>query len=176
MSFVAYLKIENEDGTHYEGFTGEKDQTNDGQSVEKMSRIQEIDHLITVPKDQHTGEITGSSHHDGYEVTINVDKSLCMLYKAMVEGHRLNIKAYFFRLGKGETGGGMPDSKFHNWFTVQMEDCRIIKIQFKKATAMERDTNIPDLVALKFSYYKIIWTDHDDGQECQYEWRNKAGA
>ena len=60
MSFVAYLYVEQDGNAQYEGFTGEHDKTADGKEVEKMSRVQEVDHQISVPRDVQTGRITGA--------------------------------------------------------------------------------------------------------------------
>jgi type VI protein secretion system component Hcp len=86
----------------------------------------------------------------------------------------LEAKFYFFRSGAGERAGGKPDELFHNWFTVTISDARIVGLTLRKSFAME-GSNVPDLLEVTFSYYKIKWEDHDDKKEAEYEWRKKGG-
>lgn len=175
MPFNAYLYIKAERG-ELKGFTGEDEKCSDGKSVKEMSRVQAVNHSIRIATQQQTGESQGTSSHSPLMVTVELDRSVAELYKNMSEnGRLLEVKLYFFRSGAGPRAAGKPNELFHNWFTVTLNDARIVGMDLRKAFAME-GVNVPDLMDVTFTYYKIKWEDHDDKKDAEYAWNQKTGG
>jgi type VI secretion system secreted protein Hcp len=173
MPFNAYLYVKAEKG-EVKGFTGENEKTADGKTVKDMSRVQAVNHSIRVPTQAQTGEPTGVSQHSPLMVTVEMDRSVAELYKAMSTNARLSeVKLYFFRSGAGVRGGGKTNELFHNWLSITLEDARIVGMDLRKSFTME-GSSIPDLIDISFSYYKIKWEDHDDKKEAEYSWDAKS--
>ena len=174
MPFTAYAYFKAEKGI-IKGFTGEEDKTNDGKSLKQLSRVQAFNHSIRIDTHQQTGESQGPGRHSPLQLTIEVDCSAAELYKALAENHRFDeVKVYFFRSGAGERAGGKPNELFHNWFTVTLNDARLVGLELRKSLALEGQ-NLPDLLDVSFTYYKIRWEDHDDSKDAEYQWKKKAG-
>ena len=175
MAFVAYMYIEDHDQKkQFKGFTGEEDKTFDGTSVKELSRVQVVDHGIRIPTDIQTGEATGGMNHEPFRVTINMDRVVPHLYKCMTRNVRVNVRIHFFRSGQGVRASGKSDPLFSNWYTVKLEDARIVEMKTRKTLAMEADSNIPDFLDIGFSYYKIIWQDHESKVESEWSWAQKG--
>jgi type VI secretion system secreted protein Hcp len=175
MAFTAYLFVEAEKGV-IEGFTGEKDKTRDGKSLEYLSRVQSFHHGVRIPTQPQTGEPSGPGQHTPLQITVELDKSVAELYQALTLNQRIKqAKVYFFRSGAGQRAGGSPDELFNNWFTVTIENAWVVGMELRKAMAMGGD-NTPDLLDLTFTYSRIRWQDHDDDKEAEYEWAKKAGG
>ncbi len=175
MAFTAYMFVEAEKGV-IKGYTNENDKTADGKTVKEMSRIQAFNHSIRIDTHSQTGEAQGPGKHSPVSVTIDVDCAAAELYKALTLNSRIKeAKFYFCRAGAGPRAAGKPNERFHNWFTVTISDARVVGLELRKHQSMEGQ-NLPDLLDVTFTYYKIKWEDHDDKKEAEYEWANKAGA
>jgi len=175
MSFTAYARFEGESGV-IKGFTGEEEKSSDGKSIKDMSRVQSYCLDITIPTHQQTGEAQGPGKVSPLEITIDCDCSIPELYRSMTLNKRLKeVKVYFFRSGAGERASGKPNELFHNWYTVSIQDCRIVRMEQTKPMVLDPERNLPDLMKVAFSFYKIKWEDHDDKKETEWEWKKKAG-
>jgi type VI secretion system secreted protein Hcp len=173
MPFVAYMYVKSEKGV-IKGFTGEEDKAADGKTFGDMSRVQSCNHSIRIPTHQQTGEAQGQGQHSPLMVTIELDRSVAELYKALTLNYRIDeVKVYFTRAGTGMRAGGKPTETMHNWFTVTIEDARLVGLDLRKSFAME-GSNVPDLLDVTFTYRKIKWEDHDDKKEAEYDWKKRG--
>ena len=172
--YTAYLYVKSEKG-EIKGFSNEDEPTKDGKNIKEMSRVQAFNHSIRIPTHAQTGETQGPGQHTPVMVTIDLDRAVAELYKALTLNQRIDeAKVYFFRSGAGPRAN-KTDEQFHNWFTVTIKDARIVGLELRKALAMG-DANLPDLLDVVFSYYEIRWEDHDENKEASYAWKSKSGS
>ena len=173
MAFTAYLYVKAEKG-EIKGFSNEDEKTFDGKNIKEMSRVQAFNHSIRVDTHRQTGE-SQNSQHTPVMVTLDLDRSVSELYKALTTNQRIvEAKIYFFRAGAGPRSK-TTDEQFHNWFTVTVKDARIVGLELRKSLALG-DANLPDLIDVTFSYYEICWEDHDENKEASYAWKSKSGT
>lgn len=174
MAFTAYLFVQSEKGV-IKGYTNENEKTSDGKTVKEMSRVQAFNHSIRIPTHAQTGEAQGPGQHSPLSVTIDVDCSMAELYKALTLNSRIQeVKVYFFRAGAGTRASGKTNERFNNWMTVTLNGARVVGLELRKHHSMEGQ-NLPDLLDVTFTYYKIKWEDHNDAKEAEYAWMDKAG-
>jgi type VI secretion system secreted protein Hcp len=169
-----YLEY-HKDGKAIKGFTGEKDTTFDGKPCMDLTRVQAFNHALDVETDPQTGEPTATVMHRPVMLTINFDRAVPELYEAFTKSLRLNAKLYFFRSGHTIRSGGHSDAKYHNFFSITLDDVRVTSIHLRKSLVLSEGQAQPDLVDVTFRYYEIRWEDHEDDKEAHSSWAHKAG-
>lgn len=172
MADVAYMYIKDLKANKvFKGWTGENKKVHSSygsESVKEMSRVQSIQHSITVDSHAQTGATTGAARHTPFVVTIDMDRILPELYRSQSLGAKLEVRVHFWSMGRPDVASGKTDPKPHNGFTVHLDDARVVGMSLHKPMALSG--GMPDLVDISFTYRKITWKDHDDKIEAYYDW------
>ena len=113
-----------------------------------------LKHKITVPRDDRTGQITGSSRHHFLEVHKLIDKSSPLLAGVLVNPQKLLVEISFYRPeGEGD-GGGEIDP----YYQITLNNARITEIHSSSPDISDEggDDRLPTEI-VKLNYESIDW-------------------
>ncbi len=117
-------------------------------------------HSVYIPTDPHSGQMSGSRVHTPVKILKLVDNSTPLLFKAMIQIETLiRVEIHFF----DPTGG-------QHYFTVLLEDAKIISIREFQPNVMNPDTYQPLVEEVAFGYKKITWTWEEPNIEFSDDW------
>ncbi|MHA2247261.1 MAG: Hcp family type VI secretion system effector [Candidatus Hodarchaeales archaeon] len=124
-------------------------------------------HSVYIPTDPHSGQATGSRIHTPVIVVKEVDKSTPKLMQALITGETLiEVLIKFYRTISGT----------QNYFTVFLEDAKIVSIHDFMPNSLNPNTYQPLMEEVSFVYGKITWTWEEDGIEFADEWFAGPGS
>lgn len=167
MSQPAYIKIEGStqglitSGASTEASIGNRYQS--GHDDEIMA--QEIDHVVTVPTDQQSGQPSGQRVHKPFIFTCSLNKSVPLLYNALTKGERLpKVEVHWFRTS---TSGGKE-----HYFSTILEDAVITDIDLAMPNAQDKsNADKTELFRVSMNYRKIVWEHVASGTSGSDDWR-----
>lgn len=158
MAEVAYLKLTNKkSGSQIKGGCQEKD-------TKDMIEVQGFEHTITVPTHRQTGSATGETLHGPVIIIKPMDRASPLLQRALNEHNELELQIDFYRTRDGAR---------KHWYTIKVEDARLVEIRTYKSLALAGDNTTPDLEQLQFRYRKISWEHKEQNQMSSADWLAK---
>ena len=127
--------------------------------------VQELDHVLTIPRDPQSGQPTGQRVHKPVIVTKAQDCSSPLLFNALVSGEKLpecNIKFYRTSI----------QGKQEHYYTIKLIDALLVDMQTRMAHCQDAATS--DRVTeevLSFTYRAIEVTHEVMGKGGNDDWR-----
>lgn len=127
--------------------------------------VQELDHVLTIPRDPQSGQPTGQRVHRPVIVTKAQDCCSPLLFNALVSGEKLpecNIKFYRTSI----------QGKQEHYYTIKLIDALLVDMQTRMAHCQDADTS--DRVTeevLSFTYRAIEVTHEVMGKGGNDDWR-----
>lgn len=155
-----YLKVKGQKQGEIKGGTTEKGQ-------EGTIKVYGLLHAITSPRDAASGLPTGKRMHRPIQISIGLDKSIPLLYNALVNNENLPTwkLQYWSAVHKGSastaTGTGHA-----NTFNVELTNANIMNIE--SITTV----NGAIMYLVGFTYQKIQWTWMDGGITGMDDWES----
>ncbi|ACH66110.1 Hcp family type VI secretion system effector [Aliivibrio fischeri] len=132
--------------------------------------VQELDHVLTVPRDPQSGQPTGQRVHRPVVVTKQQDRCSPLLFNALVSGEKLpECSINFYRTS---TSG-----KQEHYYTIKLIDALLVDMQTRMAHC--QDAAMADRVTeevLKFTYRAIEVTHETCGTAGNDDWRTPREA
>ncbi|WP_299015046.1 Hcp family type VI secretion system effector [uncultured Photobacterium sp.] len=127
--------------------------------------VQELDHVLTVPRDPQSGQPTGQRVHRPIVVTKQQDRCSPLLFNALVSGEKLpECKINFYRTS--------VSGKQEHYYTIKLIDALLVDMQTRMAHCQDASTS--DRVVeevLKFTY-RAIDVSHRAGSTAGHDdWR-----
>ena len=95
-----------------------------------------FDHLVSVPTDRRTGQVTGNRKHEHLVITKLIDKSSPLLFAALTRPVELKCKLEFFR--SSDTGGGGEPV---HYYTITLEEAKIVSMETTSPNAMNPEND-----------------------------------
>lgn len=127
--------------------------------------VQELDHVLTVPRDPQSGQPTGQRVHRPVIVTKQQDRCSPLLFNSLVSGEKLpECSINFYRTS---TSG-----KQEHYYTIKLIDALLVDMQTRMAHCQDAATS--DRVTeevLKFTYRAIEVTHETCGTAGNDDWR-----
>lgn len=121
---------------------------------EGFIEVHEVTHLVEVPIDQATGQITGSRQHKPLVVRKRTEKSSPKICQALTSGERCRVELRLFRT--------LENGQEQHYYTIVLEDALVAA--YHPATLAD-DDHLHEEVA--FVYRQITWTYVPEGIEAQ---------
>ena len=123
-----------------------------------------FNHLVDVPFDQKTGQLSGVPQHHYFAVTKAVDKSSVKLYQALLTGEKLSdVTIQFYRI----SAVGAEEC----YYTILLTDASIVSIESSLPKNLEdAEVFIAPMEEVAFVYKNIAWTWVLDGIEYNSDW------
>ena len=123
-----------------------------------------FNHLVDVPFDQKTGQLSGVPQHHYFAVTKAVDKSSVKLYQALLTGEKLSdVTIQFYRI----SGEGAEE----RYYTILLTNASIVSIESSLPKNLEdAEVFIAPMEEVAFVYKNIAWTWVLDGIEYNSDW------
>ena len=151
MATDIYMRIENADG---EILTEDACSEESIGAFEKADHDEEayvlsLEHNVTLPTDDRTGQVTGHPRHKYLRVKKFIDRSSPLLAGALVNPTDLEIEFEFYRQGSNGS---------EHFYTITLEGAKIVDIRTDSPDIMDREND--NKVAsefITFSYSKIDW-------------------
>ncbi len=127
--------------------------------------VQEIDHIVTIPRDPQSGQPSGQRVHKPFMFTAPLSKATPLLYNALVTGEMLTTcEVHWYRTN---TAG-----KQEHFFTTKLEDALIVDIDCNMPHCQDpRNADFTQLVKVSLTYRKIIWEHTVAGTSGEDDWR-----
>ncbi len=154
----AYMKIKGKRGVAIVGGVTQRGR-------EGASQIVASSHEIVSPRDPASGLPTGKRMHKPFTVTMEIDKAVPLLFKAMVSNDTLQeVSIQYY---KASTGGGVEQQ----YYTVKLTNASISSINFRQQNTVNPDlVRYPEMVEISFTYQKINWTFTDGNVSAEDDW------
>lgn len=123
-----------------------------------------IDHLVEIPKDTHTGLPTGQRIHQPFTVLKHKDVSSPKLFQMCCTGEVGTVEVLYFRIK--DTG------EEENYFKITMEEAIIVSMrEFTPTTFLPENKPFKDMEEVSFTYSKITWNYADGNIEFTDDWK-----
>jgi type VI secretion system secreted protein Hcp len=158
MALTSYLTLEGNNQGTIDG-----DCTQKGR--EKTILVYEVDHMVEIPRDTHTGLPTGQRIHRPFVITKHKDNATPKLFQACCSGEQFKeVLLKSFRINeKGQE---------EHYFSVKLENAIIVQMHdFKPLTFLPENKFYHDMEKVAFTYEKVIWTYETDGIEAEDNWK-----
>jgi type VI secretion system secreted protein Hcp len=114
--------------------------------------IIELEHLVHLPVDIHTGRSSGVRQHGIMSVHASIDKATPLLYKAVTEGNQFAlITLHFYRINDL----GVEE----NYYTVELARVRVTSIELIVPNVKDTgNEHLPHMVKYGFVYGALTET------------------
>ncbi|MGF1696314.1 Hcp family type VI secretion system effector [Vibrio lamellibrachiae] len=132
--------------------------------------VQEIDHVITIPRDPQSGQPTGQRVHKPVVVTKQQDCCSPLLFNALVSGEKLpECQIRFYRTS--------VQGKQEHYYTIKLIDALLVDMETRMAHCQDLATadRVTEEV-LKFTYRAIEVTHEVCGKGGNDDWRTPREA
>lgn len=132
--------------------------------------VQQVKHNVTTPTDPQSGQPSGQRVHSPLIVTIALNKSVPLLYNAMVQGEMLTkVELHWYRTS--------VEGKQEFFFSTKLEDAVIVEMDCNMPHCQDpQSKDYTQLIDVAFSYRKIIWEHTVCGTSGSDDWRTPAEA
>lgn len=168
MPTPCYLSIEGKtQGNITAGaFTGESVGNIFVEGHEDEVLIQAVSHLVDVPTDPQNGQPSGQRVHGPLQITCSFNKSVPLMYNALVSGEILTqVELSWYRTS--------VEGKQEHFFSTKLEDAVITSIDLNMPHCQLPATReLTQLLTANFSYRKIIWEHIASGTSGSDDWRS----
>ena len=127
--------------------------------------VQEVKHLVTIPRDPQSGQPSGQRVHKPLKFTAALNKGTPLLYNALCSGEMLTTCEV--RWYRTNTAG-----KQEHFFTTKLEDAIIVDIDCVMPNAQNpNNQDYTQLVEVSLAYRKITWEHTVAGTSGSDDWR-----
>lgn len=156
MAMVSYMTVKAADQGDIKGDCKQ-------QGKEDTIMCYNLDHMVEVPKDTHTGLPTGQRIHQPFTVTSKKGPHSPKLFQACCKGEQCEVELKLFRTNdKGQE---------EHYYTVKLSKAIIVTMrEYTPLTFLPESKPYHDMEEVSFTYSKIIWTYEPDGVEAEDEW------
>lgn len=119
---------------------------------------------LVAPRDASSGLATGKRQHKPFTVTVEADRALPLVFKAIASNENLpEVDIAFSR----PNNAGM-DTPF---YTVKLTNASISSVKFVQPnTADAAQRSLPQQVEIAFTYQRIDWTWNEGGIAASDNW------
>ncbi|MGR5286350.1 Hcp family type VI secretion system effector [Vibrio maritimus] len=132
--------------------------------------VQELDHVLTIPRDPQSGQPTGQRVHKPVVVTKVQDRCSPLLFNALVAGEKLpECVIRFYRTS--------VQGKQEHYYSIKLIDALLVDMQTRMNHC--QDASTADRVTeevLKFTYRAIEVTHENCGTAGNDDWRTPREA
>lgn len=158
MALTSYMKVTGKSQGEIKG-----DCPQGGDKKEKII-VYQIDHLVEIPKDTHTGLPTGQRIHHPLTVTKHKEQASPKLFQCCCNGEQVEVELLFFRI--------KADGTEENYFKIKLEDAIIVNMrEYTPTTFLPENKPYQDMEDVSFTYSKITWTYTDGNIEFTDDWK-----
>lgn len=158
MALTAYMKVTGKSQGEIKG-----DCPQGGDKKDKVL-IYNIDHLVEIPKDTHTGLPTGQRIHHPLTITKHKDLASPKLFQCCCNGEQCEVEILHYRI--------KADGTEENYFKVKLEDAIIVNMrEYTPLTFVPENKPYQDMEEVSFTYSKITWTYTDGNIEFTDDWK-----
>jgi type VI secretion system secreted protein Hcp len=128
-------------------------------------------HSIISPRDAASGMATGKRMHKPITITANLDKSLPLLYNALVYNENITKwKLQFFSPQTGQDRTTAVGAEKQN-YTIELVNGTVASIDFRMLNNLNPELmRYPEYAEISFTYEKITWTWMDGGITASDDW------
>ncbi len=127
--------------------------------------VQELDHIMTIPRDPQSGQPTGQRIHRPLIVTKQQDRCSPLLFNALVSGEKLpECKINFYRTS--------VQGKQEHYYTITLTDALLVDMETRMAHCQDEKTSTRVVEeVLKLTYRAINVTHEVCGTAGHDDWR-----
>ena len=110
-------------------------------------------HVVDIPINNQTGQVTGNVRHKGIEVAKLIDRCSPLLAEQLTSPQNLDVELHFFRPG--------DDGDKEHYYTIHLEDAKIVKIETESPDILDQRNDVKSpYEKVSIIYGKITW-DHE---------------
>ncbi len=132
--------------------------------------VQAIEHTITVPSDIQNGQPSGQRVHKPFKFTVTLNKSVPLLYNALVSGESLTeVEVKWYRTS--------IEGKNEHFFSTNFTEATIVDIECAMPHCQDPTKGgFTQLVTVSLAYRQISWTHNKSGTAGADDWRQPNEA
>jgi type VI secretion system secreted protein Hcp len=163
MALTSYLTLEGQSSGSIEG-----DCTQSGR--EKTILVYGVNHSVTIPRDDFTGQPTGQVQHKPLIITKKYDPSSPLLQQMLSTGERTKKWQldYYQINDKGQE---------ELYYQVQLENAIVVQIDHIKHNVQDPSLKqFHDMEDVYFTYEKITWSHKVANKEASHDWKKPASG
>lgn len=158
MALTSYMKVTGKSQGEIKG-----DCPQGGDKKDKVL-VYNVDHLVEIPKDTHTGLPTGQRIHHPLTITKHKDQATPKLFQACCTGEQCEVELLFFRI--------KPDGTEENYFKIKLEEAIIVNMrEYTPMTFLPENKPYQDMEEVSFTYSKVTWSYTDGNIEYTDNWK-----
>ena len=158
MALTSYMKVKGKSQGEIKG-----DCTQSGDKKDTML-IYQVEHLVEIPKDTHTGLPTGQRIHHPITVTKHYDNASPKLKQACCKGEQCDVELDFYRIE--------PDGTEKKYYVIKLAEAIIVNVRDYKPMTFDSSTKeYHDMEDISFTYSKITWSYTDGNIEYTDDWK-----
>ncbi len=158
MALTAYMKVTGKSQGEIKG-----DCPQGGDKKDKVI-LYNIDHMVEIPKDTHTGLPTGQRIHHPLIVTKHKDMASPKFFQACSTGEQCEVEILYYRIKE--------DGTEENYFKIKLEEAIIVNMrEYTPMTFLPENKPYKDMEEVSFTYSKITWTFTDGNIEYTDDWK-----
>ena len=158
MALTAYMKLK---GKSQGDIKGDCEQ---GGDKKDSILVYATEHKGEIPKETHTGLLTGQRIHHPYKITMAKRQAWPKLYKPCATGEQLDVQL----AAHGIKAAWMAEQPV----TVKMENAIVVEMdQLTPLTFLPESKPYHDMEDVQFTYSKITWTYNDGNIEYTDDWK-----
>lgn len=132
--------------------------------------VQEVKHNVTVPTDPQSGQPAGQRRHRPFLFTCALNRSVPMIYNALVSGEALpKVEVKWYRTSL--------EGKQEHFFTSKLTDAIIVDVDLNMPHAQDSaSSDVTQLLTVSLAYRKIEWEHTTAGTSGSDDWRTPVEA
>ena len=112
-----------------------------------------LEHVVDIPMNPQTGQVTGNVRHKGIKVAKLIDRCSPLLAEQLTNPQALDVEIHYYRPG--------DDGDKEHYYTVHLEDAKIIGIETHSPDILDENNDARSpFEEIKVIYGKITW-DHE---------------
>lgn len=158
MALTSYMKVTGKSQGEIKG-----DCPQGGDKKDKVL-VYNVDHLVEIPKDTHTGLPTGQRIHHPLTITKHKDQATPKLFQACCTGEQCEVELLFFRI--------KADGTEENYFKIKLEEAIIVNMrEYTPMTFLPDNKPYQDMEEVSFTYSKVTWSYTDGNIEYTDNWK-----
>ncbi|MFP4049994.1 MAG: Hcp family type VI secretion system effector [Desulfovermiculus sp.] len=159
MALTAYMKVKGKNQGEIKG-----DCAQGGDKKDTML-IYQVDHMVEIPKDTHTGLPTGQRIHHPFTVTKHKDQASPKLFNACCNGEQCDVQIDSYRI--------KDDGTEEKYFTIKLEQAILVNMrEYTPLTFLPDNKPYHDMEDVSMTYSKITWTYNDGNIEYTDDWKS----
>ena len=157
MAMTAYMKVTGNTQGPINGDCPQKGREN-------TVLVYELDHIVEIPRDTHTGLPTGQRIHKPLRITTHFGMHSPKFCQACCSGEQVQVEIDFYWItDKGQE---------QHYFTIKLTNAIIVEERmWYPYTFLEENKPYHHMQDVTFTYEKIVWTYEVTGIEGEDDWK-----